>query len=465
LLIDEYDAPVSYNLDKLDVAEANQKILSEFYSQLKSLTDDLRFLFVTGVSNYSFIWRSGSLNHLDDLTLDPRYSGVCGFTHDEMDACFKEFFPITLKILQSEKIMGKDDSVADLRRRILDWYGGYSWDGISKVLNPYALLKFFSKNKFANYWTKLEPPKKFINTFVFKDPLAFHRGALPSLREETISVTEADSLEPAPVLFQTGYLTVDTIISAVDKLDEYRLKVPNEEVKNKFNSAFASFLFKKIKKDPEAEKLIFQEALLSKDAETISNLITANFSALPAARHSPSESRYHGLLFFYFLGMPNVETLCEPAGAEGTPDLVVKFNDGIYAVIELKYKKNEKSNARNDPNEDKIDKIMKRLTESGVSQQTADVIINELAKITNKSGEKELEEGEILFNAKHSGKKNNANLTKNEIKIITEGLAKKGLKAIETLNYAAPYLIDAKKIFKIGLGIYGRGYSQALFGK
>ncbi|MDR1164614.1 MAG: ATP-binding protein [Deltaproteobacteria bacterium] len=402
LLIDEYDAPVSYYINKLDIAEANQETLSGLYSKLKFLTDDLRFLFVTGVTSYSFIWHSGALNHLNNLTLNPQYSDICGFTYKEMDACFKEFFPVTLKILQDDNIMSKDDTVADLRQIILDWYDGYSWNGKSKVLNPYSLLNFFSQSQLTNYWTELEPSKKFINAFVFQDPLAFHRGSLPSLRGDTIKMTEMDSLEPAPVLFQTGFLTVGKVTSSINKPLEYRLKVPNKELKSKFNSAFTSFLFKTIKKEPETEQIIFQEAILSEDAATISNLITANFNRLPAQHHFPSESRYHGLLFFYFLGMPNVETLCEPAGAEGTPDLVVKFSDLTYVIIELKYLKN----------------------------------------------------GEI----------NDAKQTKNEIKIITERLARKGLKAIETLNYAAPYLIDAKKIVKMGLGVYGRGHSQALFG-
>ncbi|MDR1166717.1 MAG: AAA family ATPase [Deltaproteobacteria bacterium] len=99
LLIDEYDAPVSYRVNKVDIAEANQDILNEFFAYMKSLTEDLRFLFVTGITNYSFIWRSDALNHLNDLTLNRRYSNICGFTYKEMDACFKVFFPSTLKLL------------------------------------------------------------------------------------------------------------------------------------------------------------------------------------------------------------------------------------------------------------------------------------------------------------------------------------------------------------------------------
>ncbi|MDR1166718.1 MAG: hypothetical protein LBO66_12785 [Deltaproteobacteria bacterium] len=241
--------------------------------------------------------------------------------------------------------MRKDDTIEDLRQKILDWYDGYSWDGKSKVLNPYSLLNFFSQSHFANYWASLEPSNKFIHAFVFHDPLAFQRGALPSKRDDIISVAEVDSLKPAPVLFQTGYLTVDKIASAIDKPQEYWLKVPNKEVKNHCNSAFAEFLFKTIKKEPETEKLFFQEALLSEDADTISSLITTYFIRLPTQRHYPSESLHHGLLFFYFLGMPNMKTLCEPSGAESSPDIVVKFSDGIYAVIELKY---QKTDAKND---------------------------------------------------------------------------------------------------------------------
>ncbi|MDR1164979.1 MAG: ATP-binding protein [Deltaproteobacteria bacterium] len=406
LLIDEYDAPISYNIDDLELAIKNLQVLKEFYSALKPLIKDLRFVFLTGVTSYALLWHTGVLNHLIDLTMRERFSTICGFTHEEMDYCFSDYYPFALDNLNIINTNGPNDIVAETRpnilerQKILDMYDGYSWDGTTRVLNPYSLLNYFDNNNiFKTYWAEQESSSKFLTAFVLSNPFHFAKDTLSKLPSESIKITDTNSMAPATILFQTGYMTVDKIVKGEMEVPEYYLRIPNEEIRLKFKSDFTDFIFETLNIKPEDEIQIFREAILSENAETISDLITANFSKLPAQHHQPTESRYHGLLFFYFLGLPNVEVLCEPAGSQGTPDLVVKFNDGLYVIIELKYRQAEKE------------------TDS---------------------------------------------LSEDKIKDITKRLAEKGLKAIEDINYATPYIVDAKKILKMGLGIYGRGRSQAL---
>jgi hypothetical protein len=55
VLIDEYDAPVTRNMDNLEVAKANAIILHDFFAMLKDtvVSPYIHFTFVTGITRYS----------------------------------------------------------------------------------------------------------------------------------------------------------------------------------------------------------------------------------------------------------------------------------------------------------------------------------------------------------------------------------------------------------------------------
>jgi hypothetical protein len=157
VLIDEYDVPVSDNLDDIALAEANAKVLKDFYSRLKDCQENLRFVFVTGVTRFAMMGLSSGLNHLDDLTFDDNFSTICGFTLEELDGCFKEHLPLVLQKLKNDGISPENYSMEDLRENILKWYDGYSWDGKTRVLNPWSILNFFKTASFSNYWVTSGP--------------------------------------------------------------------------------------------------------------------------------------------------------------------------------------------------------------------------------------------------------------------------------------------------------------------
>jgi hypothetical protein len=99
----------------------------------------------------------------------------------------------------------------------------------------------------------------------------------------------------------------------------------------------------------------------------------------------------------------------------GTPDIAVVFDDGLCAVIGLKYEKGEDD----DPDGGR-----------GV-----------IARRKRKPGP-----------------------TKAEIGRIQARLAQAALAAIDGKGYPRPYESRARKVIRIGLGIYGRGQSLALMG-
>ena len=77
-------------------------------------------------------------NHnLTDITLDPVYSSICGYTEGDLDTVF------------APELDGVD------RERVREWYNGYSWLGAEKVYNPcdVLLLRRGSGESRRCHWT------------------------------------------------------------------------------------------------------------------------------------------------------------------------------------------------------------------------------------------------------------------------------------------------------------------------
>jgi hypothetical protein len=138
LLIDEYDAPVTRNMANLVVAEANAEILRDFFAALKkpNVSPYIRFTLVTGITRYALTSMDSSANHLNDISLEPEYAGLCGFTLEEFDALFADRLEAALSSLKDKGAMEPDANVDDLKSEILHWYDGYNWGGQARVLNP-----------------------------------------------------------------------------------------------------------------------------------------------------------------------------------------------------------------------------------------------------------------------------------------------------------------------------------------
>ena len=70
VLIDEYDKPITDNLNNLEKAEEMRKYLSSFYIVVKNCSDYLRFVMVTGVSKFSNVGLLSGVNNLNDISMD-----------------------------------------------------------------------------------------------------------------------------------------------------------------------------------------------------------------------------------------------------------------------------------------------------------------------------------------------------------------------------------------------------------
>src|SRR5690606_16606072 len=189
VLVDEYDKPILDNLTRPELAQQMRDGLRDLYSVIKGQDAHIKFAMLTGVSKFSKVSLFSGLNNLNDITVDKRYSSICGYTDEDVDTVFAAELP------------GLD------REQIRDWYNGYNWTGES-VYNPFDLLLLFDNRDFRPYWFETGTP-----TFLV-DMLTERRVRLPDLErleapESLLSAFEVGDISTEALMFQTGYLTID----------------------------------------------------------------------------------------------------------------------------------------------------------------------------------------------------------------------------------------------------------------
>ena len=88
VLVDEYDKPILDSLEEPERATELREGLRNLYSVIKDKGAHIRFAFLTGVSKFSKVSLFSGLNNLEDITLVPQYSAICGYTDTDIDTVF-----------------------------------------------------------------------------------------------------------------------------------------------------------------------------------------------------------------------------------------------------------------------------------------------------------------------------------------------------------------------------------------
>ncbi|MCL2153756.1 MAG: AAA family ATPase, partial [Oscillospiraceae bacterium] len=233
VLIDEYDKPILDHINDIKTAEANRLVLRGFYGILKSMDPYLKFTFLTGVTKFTKTSIFSELNNLLDITMAGKYANICGITIEDFDRCFSEHIE-HLTSLKEFKIYNS------VRNGILAWYDGYSWDGETRVINPFSLLSFFRRERFAAFWYVSGTPK-FLIDLIKKKPETYTNLKNLKMTEFMLDSADLEKISIEPLLFQTGYLTVKEIPLIADE-PIYILDMPNNEVRRAFNLHIISSL-------------------------------------------------------------------------------------------------------------------------------------------------------------------------------------------------------------------------------
>jgi hypothetical protein len=327
ILIDEYDKPIIEYLENhsLRQAKKNLQILKRFYSVLKPSDKYLKFLFITGVSKFSKVSIFSDLNQLTDITLNKNYATLTGYTQTELEHSFSEYLQSVEKHLNLSRTA--------LLNKIKTWYDGYSWDGITRMYNPYGTLHFLENQVFKNYWFASATPTFLMHQMKKAGQFDVENITVKSIVFEKYNL---DDLGIIPLLFQTGYLTIQ---KAESEDDTYTLNYPNHEVKASMydcliDAVIPSAHITNMGMTVHDLKNAFEKGNLVR----VQTILTTLLADLPFQTfEKSSEGLYHGLIHivFNYLGLAMQS---EAHSSKGRADVVVQTLTHIY-IFEFKINK------------------------------------------------------------------------------------------------------------------------------
>ena len=322
VLIDEYDKPILDALDTPEAARANRDFLRGLYAVIKDSDAHVRFTFITGVSKFSKVSLFSGLNNLKDITLDPRYSALCGYAEADLDTVFAPELP------------GLD------RDQIRDWYNGYRWRGDEKVYNPFDILLLFDSREFKAYWFETGTPTFLVETLFKRRVSSLALGELIG-SDELLSTFDVDHIATEALLFQTGYLTI-TDEEDLGGEPVYRLGYPNREVRQSLNRSLLRYLVRDATQQM-ANSVRLSRLLAANDFAGLKTLFHAFFASIPYEWYTNNDiahyEGYYASVFYSYFAALGLDITVEDSSSHGRLDMAVLFNDRVYLfefkVVEL----------------------------------------------------------------------------------------------------------------------------------
>ncbi len=321
VLVDEYDKPILDNLTDPDTAREMRDGLRNLYSVIKGQDAHLRFAFLAGVSKFSKVSLFSGLNNLKDITVDARYSALCGYTEADLDAVF------------APELEGLD------RDRIRAWYNGYNWLG-EAVYNPFDVLLLFDARQFRPWWFETGTPSFLVEVLTER---GYFTPDLDQVRasEALISTFDVQNMPSEALLWQTGYLTF-TGSRQIGARWEYSLGYPNLEVESALNDALLKGLMGDAMQAERAVSRLY-DVLVAADPEALRRHLVSLFAAIPHHWHDGNDlARFEGFyasVFYSHLAALGLDLAAEDAGSHGRLDLRLRFNGRLwlfeFKVVEL----------------------------------------------------------------------------------------------------------------------------------
>ena len=313
VLVDEYDKPILHALDTPEIARANRDYLRGLYAVIKDCDEHIRFTFITGVSKFSKVSLFSGLNNLTDITIEPEYSAICGYTDRDLDTVFAPELP------------GLD------REAIRDWYNGYGWLGDEPVYNPFDILLLFRRRKFDAYWFETGTPAFLVETLFNRRVSSLALDDMVG-SADLLSTFDVDDMATEALLFQTGYLTIR---EEEDLGGEplYRLGYPNREVRQSLNRSLLRYLVRDSSRQM-ANSVRLYRLLKSNDFAGLETLFQAFFASIPYEWYTNNDiARYEGYyasVFYSYFAALGLDITVEDSTSRGRLDMAVRFNENIY---------------------------------------------------------------------------------------------------------------------------------------
>ena len=321
LLIDEYDKPILDNITNLQKAYEMREILRSFYTTIKSCDDYFRFIFITGISKFSKTGVFSAMNNLVDISLDQEYGDIAGYTQYELNFYFKDWIDSA-----SQKMKISPDI---LLVRLKKYYDGFSFDGSTRLYNPFSIMLCLSKGRLDNYWYTSGSPSfiaKYMKEHKIQNPDEYRHIEVPS---DFADSHEIETSKPESFLYQSGYLTIEKLENDVITLD-----YPNEEVKKSLVRMYLDEFYH-VNSFITLGNQIWQ-FLTAGDIEQVVVFYNIAIADIPYEDFPNRDEFWYRSLFVMLLRGAGFIPFAEVHTYKGRADVVVQFERQVV-VLEFKF--------------------------------------------------------------------------------------------------------------------------------
>ena len=323
IIIDEYDAPLLDVMNDKRRLEPLRYIMRNFYSPIKSLDPYLRFVFITGINKFAQLSIFSELNNLQNISMMPEYSAICGISQSEMETNMRE----QIQALADEQGISYEEALEGLK----DNYDGYHFSYRSEdIYNPFSLIKSLNEKRFGSYWFDTGTPT-YLYERLRRNPIdETELDSLPLVPQSDFDVSPEISDNSLPMLYQTGYLTIKSYDT---RMQLYTLGYPNKEVKIGFTRGL---LNEYPSKAATASGFVahFYAAMDSQDINLAMEKLQTYLAGIPNDLENKSEKHYQTIIYLIF-SLLGFYIRTEVKTATGRADAICRTDNGIY-VFEFK---------------------------------------------------------------------------------------------------------------------------------
>ncbi len=325
ILVDEYEKPILQSIGNPELQEAYRNMLNDFYGALKSVDDCVKLMMITGVTKFGKVSVYNDLNNFRDISKQPKYHDICGFTEKEMLTMFDE----NINDLADNNGLTRNECVAKLRQM----YDGYHFDQYSQegIYNPWSLLNTFKSREFGSYWFETGTPS-YLVTLLRRHNYGLEEMATSEVTADVLNSIDAESTDPIPVIYQSGYLTIKGYDT---EFGTYLLGFPNKEVEEGFVKYLVPFYLNNREKRSLFDVRKFTEDVREGNPDRFLLRLKSLFASAPYDSMTGDKENHFQNMMWVAFKMIGFYSHTEYHTSDGRIDLLVETPQYRY-VMEFK---------------------------------------------------------------------------------------------------------------------------------
>ncbi len=325
VLVDEYDKPL---LDVLGEPQeqANRETLKAFYSVFKLADANLRFVMLTGVTKFSQVSVFSGFNQPMDISMAPAYEAMCGITEEELDAVFAS----SIAELAAKNNRPAEGMKTLLKRR----FDGYHFSqNMTDIYNPFSLLNIFDTGIISDYWFASGTPTYLIK-LLGRNKVDISAMLSRPYESSYFMDYRASTEDPLAMLYQSGYLTIKSVVQRGDDANRYYLDFPNTEVKRGFITMLSnSYLTHNTDSKSIVERIV--DCLEAHQLDEMRDLLDQYLSCVDYEMRKDKEYHFQYTLYLIFSLMSTYSVKVERHNSQGWADMIVETAERVY-IFEFK---------------------------------------------------------------------------------------------------------------------------------